>query len=93
MFLGRKERIMSRCRKNYIPYLIEQVKAAGQEIIDRAEDLVGSGELMTSFDIWLRFSQDDAPTIEVSREYFSKKGLSVYLGATWEEEREERKES
>lgn len=84
---------MSRCGKDYIPYLIEQVKTAGQEIIDRAEDLVGSGELMTSLDIWLRFHQDDAPTIEVDREYLSKKGLSLYLGATWEEERAERKES
>lgn len=79
---------MSRCEKNYIPYLIEQVKVAGQEIIDRAEDLVGTGELMTSFDIWLRFPQDAAPTIEVSREYLSKKGLSIYLGATWKEEKD-----
>ena len=77
---------MNRCGEKYVPYLVEQVKAAGQEIIDRAEDLVGIGELMTSFDIWLRFPQDGAPTIEVSREYLSKKGLSLYLGATWEKE-------
>ena len=44
-------------KRPYNERLIEQVKALGQDVIDRAEDLVGSGDLITDFDIWLRFPQ------------------------------------
>lgn len=67
--------------ENYRQHLIELVKASGQEVIDRAEDLVGHGDLITNFDIWLRFPQDgDCPTIEVTREHVSKKTMSVVIG-------------
>lgn len=79
---------MDRTGKNYAPFLVEMVKAAGQEIIDRAEDLVGNGEMMTSFDIWLRFPQNEVPTIEVSREYFNKRGVSLYIGTDEQGEEE-----
>lgn len=35
--------------------LVELVKASGQEVIDRAEDLVGEGDLI--FDFGFRFRQ------------------------------------
>ena len=58
--------------------LIEQVKALGQEVIDRAEDLVGDGDLIADFDIWLRFSQDRLfPTIEVKRSHVSRRHLDI----------------
>lgn len=66
---------------NYRQHLIELVKASGQEVIDRAEDLVGNGDLITDFDIWLRFPQDsNCPTIEVTREHISKKAIDVITG-------------
>lgn len=62
--------------------LVEMVKASGQEVIDRAEDLVGDGEMLSDFDIWLRFPIDGLmfdgiPTIQVSKEYVSKNGFDV----------------
>ena len=58
--------------------LVELVKASGQEVIDRAEELVGDGDLITDFDIWLRFPIGETsiitsiPTIEVSKSYASR---------------------
>ena len=49
--------------------LVELVKASGQEVIDRAEDLVGEGDALSEFDIWLRFPSDSIPTIDVSKSY------------------------
>lgn len=58
--------------------LIEMVKASGQEIIDRAEDLVGSGDLITDFDICIHLPCDGyIPTIEVTRSHLSKRCVDV----------------
>ncbi len=65
-------------KRPYNERLVEQVKALGQDVIDRAEDLVGSGDLITDFDIWLRFPQDGGfPTIEVTRSHASCRYLDV----------------
>lgn len=62
--------------------LVKMVKAAGQEVIDRAEDLVGNGDLISDFDIWLRFPTDGrmfsgCPTIEVTRGHCAKECYKV----------------
>lgn len=63
--------------------LIELVKASGQEVIDRAEDLVGEGDALSDFDIWLRFPLGETsivnacPTIEVTKSYCSKNAIKV----------------
>lgn len=59
--------------------LIELVKASGQEIIDRAEDLVGDGDLITGFDIWLRFPSGECSTVEVTRSHASKRAFNVLV--------------
>ena len=64
--------------------LVEMVKAAGQDVIDRAEDLVGNGDLISDFDILLRFPTDGrmlsgCPTIEVTRSHCSKKCVDVLV--------------
>lgn len=64
-------------KRPYNERLIEQVKALGQEVIDRAEDLVGEGDLIIDFDIWLRFPQGDFPTIETTRSYASRRYLDI----------------
>ena len=38
--------------------LVKMVKASGQELIDRAEDLVGNGDCISDFNIWVRFPTD-----------------------------------
>ena len=75
----RKLRLMSiEKQRPYKERLIEQVKALGQEVIDRAEDLVGDGDLIADFDIWLRFPQDMSfPTIEVNRSHASRRYLDI----------------
>ncbi len=57
--------------------LVELVKATGQEVIDRAEDFVGNGDMIADFDIWIRFSENYAPTIEITRRHTSKNVYNV----------------
>lgn len=65
--------------ETYREQLIELVKASGQEVIDRAEDLVGDGELMTEFTIQLLFPYDEVPTISTTRGYVSRKAMEVLI--------------
>lgn len=63
----------------YRERLIAMVKASGQELIDRAEDLVGQGTEITDFDVWLRFPQEpyEVPKIEVRREHIATRAFNV----------------
>ena len=45
--------------EQYRKFLIEAVKAAGQMMIDNAEDVVGHIDLMTDFSIKFEFSQEN----------------------------------
>lgn len=49
--------------EQYRKFLIEAVKAAGQMMIDNAEDAVGHIDLMTDFCIKFEFSQEDRGSI------------------------------
>ncbi len=62
--------------------LIKIVKALGQEVIDRAEDLVGEGNLITDLDIWLKCYTDfeSIPRIEVTRSHASKRIYEIVIG-------------
>ena len=51
--------------EKYRKFLIEAVKAAGQMMIDNAEDVVGRLDLMTDFSINFEFSQEDRGGIPV----------------------------
>ena len=59
--------------------MIELVKAAGREVVLRAEDLVGDTDGMWDMDIWLRFPEDGLPRIDVSRSLASKECFDVIL--------------
>lgn len=66
--------------KDFEQRIIEQVKACGQELIDRAEDFVGNGDLVSDFTIWIRFPMGESPmfpTIEIQKEYCCKKAIQV----------------
>ena len=51
--------------EKYRKFLIEAVKAAGQMMIDNAEDAVGHIDLMTDFCIKFEFSQENNGSIPV----------------------------
>lgn len=61
--------------------LVEIVKSLGQEVIDRAEDLVGEGDMLTDIDIWLRvpIPMDEIPTVEVTRSHSSKNSIKALM--------------
>ena len=51
--------------EQYRKFLVEAVKAAGQMMIDNAEDAVGNTDLMTDFSIKFDFSQENNGSIPV----------------------------
>ena len=51
--------------EKYRKFLTEAVKAAGQMMIDNAEDVVGNIDLMTDFCIKFEFSQENNGSIPV----------------------------
>ena len=64
--------------------LVNMVKACGEELIDRAEDLVGDGEMLTDFSIYINFPVsvcrfDGVPTIDVNKSYQPTKTTKVLL--------------
>ena len=60
--------------------LVKLVKAAGQEVIDRAEDLVGEdNNFIMDFDIWLRFPDGEFSQIEVTRNHWVRNALEVFM--------------
>lgn len=66
---------------SYNKLLIDMVKAAGQELIDRAEEIVSSTEYRTDFYITLDFPQGskEAPTIEVVNKSILNRALKTYI--------------
>lgn len=54
--------------------LINMVKGAGQELIDRAEDFVGDTLWMTDMDIFINIpvNLDEVPSISVDKKYTPK---------------------
>lgn len=64
----------------YNKLLIELVKQSGQEIIDRAEELVGESELIADFYIYLNFPQDSVPTIEAVKSVVNRQAYKVMWG-------------
>ena len=55
--------------KNYRSYLVECVKAAGQMIIDMADDIVGETDAMTNLALEVSFDQENRsiPEITITR--------------------------
>lgn len=59
--------------------LIEQVKMLGQEVIDRAEDIVGENDFRYSLNVRLIFSYEEPPKIECTSTYMSKKCIESLI--------------
>ena len=53
-------------RDNYRDFLVEQIKCAGQELIDRAEQIAASGlSEITGLDIWISLSSLNEQPLEI----------------------------
>ena len=62
--------------------LAELVRASGQELIDRADEIVGDTTLITGFDISIVFGfyegrLEEVPKITVNHEYISRNAIKV----------------
>lgn len=63
---------MANCKK-YREQLVQQIKDAGQELINRAETMVHPDlDLITDFYITLSFSQDSFPEVSFSTSVANK---------------------
>lgn len=66
--------------RTYRDELVEQIKAVGQELIDRAEQMVGPDvDLISNFDILISFDQGTIPTLNFSTTVLSKKNHELIL--------------
>lgn len=58
---------------SYRDALVQQIKDAGQELINRAETMVHpENNLITDFSIMIRFKQDEFPTIDYTTSVVNK---------------------
>jgi len=71
---------MGRCGDDYKAFLTQLVKSAGQEVINRADDIVGEQMGICDLSICIRFSQDNIPTLEITREHICKESIKVWRG-------------
>lgn len=60
--------------------LIDLIKASGQEVINRADDIVGDGDILMEISIWLRFPIDGVPELEVTRQHAVRESFKVFRG-------------
>ena len=61
--------------EQYRKFLVEAVKAAGQMMIDNAEDAVGNTDLISDFSISFDFSQENSggiPEMTIMRSHLPK---------------------
>ncbi len=59
--------------KNFKEELVQRIKEAGQDLIDRADQMVGDNDLITDFSIRVHCQPFDVcPTIEWTTEVFTK---------------------
>ena len=66
--------------EKYRELLVQQIKALAVDLDNLASDLVGNADLITNFEIHLKFSPNSLPTIELVREHIGKQAMKV---RTW----------
>lgn len=65
--------------KEYRELLIYQIKALAYDLDNLAEDLVGEADLITNFEIRLKFFPDSVPTVELVREHIGRQASQVRI--------------
>lgn len=56
------------------------IKAAGQEIINRAGELAEGVERFDDLDIWIHFNDGEIPHIDVTKRYVNTEMIKVLTG-------------
>lgn len=57
--------------------LVASVKALGETVIENAEDFVGNGELISDFNILLKFPIGEMPEIIITRSHGSTEYIKM----------------
>lgn len=65
--------------ETYRECLIKRIQALSQDLIKLAPDLVGEADLITSFEIHLKFGHDEVPTITLIREHIGEQASRIQL--------------
>lgn len=66
--------------RNYRDDLVEQIKAAGQELIDRADQMLGPEvDLISGFNIYISFGHGSIPEIDFTTTVLSKNNHKLIL--------------
>lgn len=62
--------------------IIKEVKECGQELINKAEDYIGTGDMLTDFtiNIHINVTGEEAPSITVTREHYPRTTFDRYRG-------------
>ena len=63
----------------YRELLVQKIQALSYDLNNMAADLVGTSDLITNFEIRLKFPPDAVPTIEVVREHIAEQAMYVQL--------------
>lgn len=63
--------------QEYRELLVQQLRGLAQDLDNLAPDLVGNAELITNFEIHLKFPPDALPTIELVREHIGPRSLEI----------------
>ena len=71
--------------EDYRSYLVECVKAAGQMIIDMADDIVGKTDAMTNLALEVSFDQENRsiPEITITRMYLDLSSMGSINTYVW----------
>ena len=68
---------MGNMGQEYRELLIGKIRAMAKDLDDLAPDLVGDADLITNFEIHLKFPPDGLPTIELVREHIGSRSLDL----------------
>lgn len=60
-------------------FIVSLVKALGQDVIDHADDIVGSGDMLKDLSIWLRIDDSAVPSIDVDRGHYSPSATALLI--------------
>lgn len=57
--------------------LVASVKALGKTVVENAEDFIGNGELISDFNILLKFPMGEIPEITITRSHGSTEYIKM----------------
>ena len=61
---------------DYREQLVDQVIESGKYISNHADEIVDKADLKTGLSIWIRFDQNDIPTVEITQTHYMNEVLA-----------------